>query len=112
MNCQNKKILLGLASVWDKRKGLDSFIELSEKLEDIYQIVLVGLSKSQIKKLPNRILGLERTNCVHELAELYTAADVFVNPTTNRKTYIAIRKKKNESAVFFLVHEKYQQNAE
>ena len=80
-NCQNKKIVLGVAAVWDKRKGLDTFIELSQKLDDSYQIILVGLSKEQVEKLPKNIIGIERTNSVRELAELYTAADVFVNPT-------------------------------
>lgn len=80
-NCQNKKIVLGVAAVWDKRKGLDYFVELSKMLDDSYQIILVGLSKEQIEKLPKNIIGIERTNNVEELAELYTAADVFVNPT-------------------------------
>lgn len=80
-NCKDKKIVLGVAAVWDKRKGLDSFFELSKFLDDSYQIILVGLSKEQIEKLPENIIGIERTNSVRELAELYTAADVFVNPT-------------------------------
>ena len=42
-NLENKKIILGVASVWDKRKGLDDFIELSTMLDDNYKIVLVGL---------------------------------------------------------------------
>lgn len=80
-NCEDKKIILGVAAVWDKRKGLSSFIELAKSLDDSYQIILVGLRKTQIKKLPRNIIGIERTNSVQELAELYTAADVFVNPT-------------------------------
>ena len=80
-NCQGKKIVLGVAAVWDKRKGLNSFVELSKLLDDSYKIILVGLSKEQIEKLPKNIIGIERTNSVKELAELYTAADVFVNPT-------------------------------
>lgn len=80
-NCQDKKIVLGVAAVWDKRKGLDSFIELSKLLDDSYQIILVGLSKEQIEKLPKNIIGIERTTSVKELAELYTVADVFINPT-------------------------------
>lgn len=80
-NCQNKKIVLGVAAVWDKRKGLDYFVELSKMLDGSYQIILVGLSKEQIEKLPKNIIGIERTNNVEELAELYTAAYVFVNPT-------------------------------
>lgn len=79
--CKGKKIILGVAAVWDKRKGLDSFIELSERLDESYQIVLVGLSKEQIEQLPSNVIGVKRTNSVQELSELYSAAYVFVNPT-------------------------------
>jgi len=89
-NCKNKNIVLGVASVWDKRKGLSSFFELAKYLDDTYQIILVGLSKEQIENLPENIIGIERTNSVQELAELYSAAYVFVDttlednyPTTN-----------------------------
>ena len=44
-------------------------------------IVLVGLSEKQIKDLPKNIKGIQRTNSPQELAAIYTAADVFVNPT-------------------------------
>lgn len=79
--CAKKKIILGVASVWDRRKGLDAFIELSQQLPDDFQIILVGLSKKQIRGLPENIVGIERTESVQELVDLYSAADVFVNPT-------------------------------
>jgi len=89
-NIQNKFIILGVANVWERRKGLDSFIELSKKLDDSFQIVLVGLNKRQLKKIPKNIIGIQRTNSIEELAQIYTAADVFLNatyednfPTTN-----------------------------
>lgn len=78
---EDKKIVLGVASVWDRRKGLDTFVELSEKISDSYQIVLVGLNNKQIKKLPDNIISINKTNSPQELAELYSVADVFVNPT-------------------------------
>lgn len=81
LNLQNKKIVLGVASIWDKRKGFDDFIRLNELLSDEYKIILVGLNKKQIESLPENIIGIERTESVHELAELYSMADVFVNPT-------------------------------
>jgi glycosyltransferase involved in cell wall biosynthesis len=56
-------------------------VKLSEMLPPEYQILLVGLSKEQIKDLPKNIIGLERTENVQELAELYSAADIFLNPT-------------------------------
>lgn len=77
----NKKIILGVASVWNERKGLNDFIKLSEIIDDRYVIVLVGLDKSQIKQIPERIIAIGRTNRTRELAEIYTAADVFFNPT-------------------------------
>lgn len=78
---EDKKIILGVASTWDDRKGLDDFIELRKLLDDRYVIVLVGLSEKQIETLPEMIIGIERTNNTVELAEIYTAADVFVNPS-------------------------------
>ena len=76
-----KKVLLGVASVWDRRKGLKDYIKLSENLDDNYRIVLVGLSEEQIKSLPKNIIGISRTNNTKELAEIYTAADLLVNLT-------------------------------
>lgn len=78
---QDKKIILGVASVWDKRKGFDDFLKLAERIDDTYRIVLVGVNRKQIKRLPENVIGIQRTNNVTELAEIYTAADVFFNPT-------------------------------
>lgn len=78
-----KKVVLGVASVWDERKGLDDFIKLSFLLEDDEEILLVGLSDKQIKTLPKdrNIRGLSRTENQQQLAELYSNSVVFVNPT-------------------------------
>lgn len=78
---ENKKIILGVASVWNESKGLNDFIKLSTMIDDNYQIVLVGLNKKQIKKLPSNIFGIKRTDNQLELASLYSNAYVFVNPT-------------------------------
>lgn len=75
-----KYMILGVASVWSPRKGLDDFLRLAEILDnEKYQIVLVGLNKKQLKTLPKNIIGLSRTSSTKELAQLYTAADIFVN---------------------------------
>lgn len=78
---QDKKVLLGVAFGWSKRKGLDVFIELSKSLPGNYQIVLVGTDESIDKQLPDNIISIHRTQDQKELAEIYTAADLFVNPT-------------------------------
>lgn len=87
---QNKFILLGVAGIWSQRKGLEDFIELSKTLGADYQIILVGLTRKQKDQLPVEILGIERTESVEELAELYASSDVYINttyedtfPTTN-----------------------------
>ena len=78
---QNKILLLGCTTSWGKGKGLYDFYTLAEKLDDRFKVVLVGLDKNQISVLPNSILGIERTNSVKELAQIYSAADIFINLT-------------------------------
>lgn len=73
--------VLGVASVWEERKGLQDFFKLREILPEEFQIRLVGLTESQIKTLPTGIVGIERTNSVSELADLYSSAIALVNPT-------------------------------
>lgn len=78
----DKCMVLGVANVWDRRKGLDYFKELAQKLDpEKYETVVVGVSKKQIKELPEGIRGICHTKDVEELAELYSAASVYVNPT-------------------------------
>lgn len=74
-------MILGVALGWGTRKGLDVFIELAERLPEDYKIVLVGTDEETDKHLPNRIVSIHRTHNQKELAELYSAADVFINPT-------------------------------
>lgn len=80
--CENKFIVLGVAFGWGERKGIDVFTELSSRLEsDKYQIVLVGTDENIDKTLPNNIISIHRTNNQNELAEIYSAADLFFIPT-------------------------------
>lgn len=67
--------------MWSPRKGMKDFIALNNLLDNDYQIVLVGLTRKQMEQLPDSILGIERTESVEELAEIYAASDVYVNPT-------------------------------
>lgn len=78
---QEKIILLGVASVWDARKGLQDFLELEKLLDERFQIVLIGLNPSQIASLPKGILGLPRTDNLEQLVQAYSAADIFLNPS-------------------------------
>ena len=79
---ENKYIVLGVAFGWGKRKGLDVFIELAKRLDkEKYKIVLVGTDNNTDKLLPDNVISIHRTQNQTELAEIYTAADVFANPT-------------------------------
>jgi glycosyltransferase involved in cell wall biosynthesis len=87
---KDKFIILGVANVWDRRKGLRYFVELAEKLSKDEVIVLVGLTEKQINQIPKNVIGIRRTNSVEELVDIYSTADLFVNatlednfPTTN-----------------------------
>ena len=73
--------ILGVASPWSKRKGYDDFIQLRKVLSKDFGIVMVGLTPKQIRQLPDGVIGIERTNNIAQLAELYSSADVFFNPT-------------------------------
>ena len=74
-------MILGVASPWTERKGLSDFVRLAGMLDsDKYAIVLVGLSKKQIKKLSGQLVALPKTESQEKLAEVYSAADVFVHP--------------------------------
>lgn len=75
------KTILGIASDWKTRKGFPDFIELRKRLDDSLSIIMIGLTKREIKGLPEGIKGLERTDCVEELVEYYNKATVVVNPT-------------------------------
>lgn len=75
-------MILGVASPWTERKGLNDFVRLAEELDsDKFAIALVGLSEKQVERLSDGIVGLARTDSREELAGIYSTADVFFNPT-------------------------------
>lgn len=78
----SKAIILGvLGSGFGLEKGRKEFIELAKHSK--YQIILVGLTKDDSKGLPDSIIKLGRTSNQVELAELYSSADMLLNPTYN-----------------------------
>lgn len=71
--------LLGVANIWESRKGLDDFILLSKKLPNNYEITLIGLSKEQVNTLPKNIKGITRTDSIASLVKYYQEADIYLN---------------------------------
>ena len=78
---EGRTVVLGVSSGWEKRKGLDDFFLLRDRLDENYQIMLLGLNNKQLKELPEGIIGISQTDSIDELAKIYSAADVYVNPT-------------------------------
>ncbi|MBO4694232.1 MAG: glycosyltransferase [Clostridia bacterium] len=77
----DKRIILGVANVWDERKGLRVFKEIANRISDDYSVVCVGLSSKQINALPDNVIGVLRTDNQRELAVLYSNAAVYINPS-------------------------------
>lgn len=75
----NRKIILGVAAEWNKRKGLNHMISLAKRTKE--QVVVIGVSRKQKKELPDNMIGILRTSDMIELAQWYSEADVYVNPT-------------------------------
>ena len=78
----SKKIILGVASSWTERKGLYDFVKLDKIIDHSkYQILLVGLTKNQMDKMPKTIECMGKTSNEEELAKIYSNASIFINPT-------------------------------
>lgn len=107
---QDKKIVLGVSGEWSKKKGLEDFYKLTDTLSSDFAVVLVGLYPEQIEKITSflpeyaelsrndlsgrvfipkenkkngagKLVVFEKTESQGELASIYSASDVFVNPT-------------------------------
>lgn len=81
-----RKIILGVANVWERRKGLEYFLKLTKLLDHtVYHIVLIGVNKKQQsfinKKYSEHITAFTRTSSQAELVNWYSSAYVFINPT-------------------------------
>ena len=81
LGIEGKRVLLGLAAPWTERKGKDFFLKLAGELRKDEVIVMAGLEKAAISRLPPGILGLGRITDARELARLYSAADIVLNPS-------------------------------
>lgn len=80
-NIENMFIVLGVADGYGDRKGLSEFNRLAEELDDDVQIVMVGLEENEIKQVSNKIIAMGRTKSQQELVDIYSCADVYINPT-------------------------------
>ena len=79
LGIQEKKMVLGITPDLDGPKGGKYMVELAKRLGEEYAVVLLSLQTKE--ELPANVYVLPRTNSTKKLAEIYSAADVFVNPT-------------------------------
>jgi len=86
---KDKFIVLGVASSWNKKKGIDDFIKLSKKIDKSIAIVLVGVDKSVID-IPDNVFIIPKVENQKELASIYASSNLYLNltyedtyPTTN-----------------------------
>lgn len=75
LNLKNKFVILGVASKWVDSKGINDFVELSKKLSQDMQIILVGNGSFDTSK----IIHIPETHDIDELVQYYSLADVFLN---------------------------------
>lgn len=78
---EDKYLILGLAYFWDEGKGLHVFKELARRLPDKYRIIMVGTNDEIDRELPENIISIHRTSSQEELVKIYSAVDLFVNPS-------------------------------
>jgi glycosyltransferase involved in cell wall biosynthesis len=74
-------LIVGVAAIWSPQKGLDDFIRLYEQIPANYKILLTGLSEEQAQAIPDGIISIPRTESLSLLVDIYSAADLFINPT-------------------------------
>lgn len=81
IGAEGKFVVLGVANVLGKMKGIAEFNYLADNLPtDKYKIVLIGALNKSVK-ISGNIVHINRTHNITELCGYYSVADVFVNPT-------------------------------
>ncbi len=60
---------------------------MTKDFNDNEKLVLVGTTKKDKMINTDRVIAIEKTDSREKLAEIYTAADVFVNPTVKDDNY-------------------------
>lgn len=75
------KLVLFVSFGWSMRKGVDVIKKIRHLLEDKFKIIVIGITEDTIQDFLDDIICIPRTNNRKELAEIYSSADVLVNPT-------------------------------
>ena len=77
-----RKMILAVSNVWSEKKGFLDICKMADMIDQQeYALVIVSITEEQKKQLPASVISIARTQNVQQLVEIYTAADVFINPT-------------------------------
>lgn len=78
VHAQGKKVLLGVASIWNEHKGLYDYIRIAKRLDaQQYLLILIGIDNKK-HLFPDNVLCVARTETREELAEYYSMADALL----------------------------------
>lgn len=80
MGLVGRYLILGVAAHWEDRKGLRYLAGLAPNLRGDEVVIIVG-KLPRGAKLPVGVVHIPATQDAGELAAIYTASDVLVNPT-------------------------------
>lgn len=81
LGLQRKKIVLAVASVWDRRKNLEKVLNVAKNLK-IWRVIVVGKIETPVNtQNVDNVTFIPRTTNLDELIKLYNEASVFINPT-------------------------------
>ena len=84
-NGNSQKIILGVASTWEDRKGLSDIVALSKMLPSEYKIVLAGMSAKAVPTELKNVSGLGYLT-PQQMAKVYSKVDIFLN-TSREETF-------------------------
>jgi len=72
--------LLCVATRWTDSNGFPDILKLAKTVKNDVEIIVVGVDKQQKTQLPENVVGIERTEDVSRLRQLYSQANLFINP--------------------------------
>jgi putative colanic acid biosynthesis glycosyltransferase len=78
-NINGKNVLVAASTSWAKQKGFEDYLKLASLLNEDVIIILIGLPLNLQKKLPQNIIGINRTESIDELVDWYNIADIVLN---------------------------------
>jgi len=76
---EKQKVLLGVAAIWNDKKGLQELMLAAKSFPDAKVLLIGNLPQNQ--ELPNNVVSLGVISDQNELAKYYALADVFINPS-------------------------------